>query len=84
MTVDEERKARINRLKWHCRRSMLELDLLFDHFWEDHGETLDEQGEAGLARLLELEDHELWALVSGREVTDDPQLAEMIALLRMV
>ena len=82
--MDEDRTARINRLKWHCRRSMLELDLAFDHFWADHGETLDIQGEAALTRLLELEDHELWALVSGREVSDDPQLTGIIARLRVI
>ena len=81
--MSEDRRARINRLKWHCRRSMLELDLVFDHFWEDHGDTLDVVGEAALARLLELEDHELWALVSGRQVSDDPQLVAMIARLRV-
>lgn len=81
--MDSERAARINRLKWHCRRSMLELDLVFEHFWEDHGDTLDTQGEAALSRLLELEDHELWALVSGRVVSDDPQLAGIIAQLRI-
>ena len=82
--MDEDRTGRINRLKWHCRRSMLELDLVFDHFWADHGETLDRQGEAALTRLLELEDHELWALVSGRKVSDDPQLTGIIALLRVI
>jgi antitoxin CptB len=80
--VDEDRKARINRLKWHCRRALLELDLVFDRFWECHEDDLDVQGEAALERLLELEDHDLWALVSGREVTDDEQLAGMIKRLR--
>ena len=25
--MNEDRRARINRLKWHCRRALLELDL---------------------------------------------------------
>jgi len=82
--MDEERRARINRLKWHCRRALLELDLVFDRFWESHGDDLDAQGEAALERLLELEDHDLWALVSGREAADDPQLAGMVERLRKV
>lgn len=80
--MNEDRKARINRLKWHCRRSMLELDLVFDRFWVRHEDDLDAQGEAALERLLELQDHELWALVIGREVTDDPQLMGMIKQLQ--
>ena len=80
--MEEDRKARINRLKWHCRRSLLELDLVFDRFWERHEDDLDAQGEAALERLLELQDHELWALVVGREVTDDPHLMGMIKQLQ--
>jgi antitoxin CptB len=82
--VGEQRRARIGRLKWHCRRALLELDLVFQRFWERHGDELDTQGEAALARLLELEDHDLWALVSGKEITDDPQLAGMIERLQEV
>ncbi|MBL8477896.1 MAG: succinate dehydrogenase assembly factor 2, partial [Sterolibacteriaceae bacterium] len=81
---DEVRKARINRLKWHCRRALLELDLVFDRFWERYEDSLDEQGDAVLEGLLELEDHDLWALVSGRESTDDPRRAAMIERLREV
>ncbi|MFH1872250.1 MAG: succinate dehydrogenase assembly factor 2 [Pseudomonadota bacterium] len=82
--MKEDRKARINRLKWHCRRALLELDLVFDRFWERHEGDLDAQGEAALERLLELQDHDLWALVSGRDATDDPQLKKMIERLREV
>lgn len=82
--MNEDRKARINRLKWHCRRALLELDLVFQRFWEREGNDLDVQAEAALARLLELEDHDLWALVSGKDVTNDPQLADMIERLREV
>jgi antitoxin CptB len=82
--MSEDRKARINRLKWHCRRALLELDLVFDRFWERHQDDLDAQGEMALERLLELEDHDLWGLVSGREATNDPQLKAMIERLREV
>jgi antitoxin CptB len=80
--MDEERAGRIGRLKWHCRRALLELDLIFQRFWERHGDDLDQQGEVTLARLLEMEDHDLWALVSGKESTDDPRLAGLIERLR--
>jgi len=82
--VTEDRRARINRLKWHCRRALLELDLVFDRFWERYEETLDAQGEAALESLLELEDHDLWALVSGRETATDPEQVAMIERLREV
>jgi antitoxin CptB len=82
--MEEDRKARINRLKWHCRRALLELDLIFDRFWERHEGDLDEAGEAALESLLELEDHDLWALVNGRDVATNPKQAAMIERLRKV
>ena len=82
--MEEDRKARINRLKWHCRRALLELDLVFDRFWERHEGDLDLRGEAALESLLELEDHDLWALVSGREAATYPQQVAMIERLREV
>ena len=82
--MDPLRRARINRLKWHCRRALLELDLVFDRFWERHEDTLGEQDAEVLEALLEMQDHDLWALVSGRETAVDPRQAELIARLRAV
>jgi antitoxin CptB len=70
--MDEDRGARINRLKWHCRRALLELDLVFDRFWERYEDSLDEQGEAVLEGLLELEDHDLWAWSAVGKPPIDP------------
>lgn len=80
--MNEARHARLGRLRWHCRRALLELDLVFKRFWERYGDDLDEETEADLRKLLALEDHDLWDLVSGREATSDPQLKRMAALLR--
>lgn len=82
--MDSERAARQRRLKWHCRRALLELDLIFQRFWDRQGGELDADTESALTRLLELEDHDLWALVSGKDATDDPQLRDMIGQLRSV
>jgi len=81
---DDDRGARIGRLKWHCRRALLELDLIFQRFWSRYENELDVRGEAVLARLLELEDHDLWALVSGREKTDDLEFSGLIRRLQDV
>ena len=82
--MDEDRRARINRLKWHCRRALLELDLVFQRFWAREGDEIDATTEADLTRLLALEDHDLWALVSGREATEDVALTSLIERLRAV
>jgi succinate dehydrogenase flavin-adding protein (antitoxin of CptAB toxin-antitoxin module) len=89
--MDDVRRARLGRLRWHCRRALLELDIVFQRFWErqDAGQVegqyagLDEETEAALERLLELQDHDLWELVSGRTTTNDPQLEGLIENLRL-
>jgi antitoxin CptB len=85
--MTDDRRARINRLKWHCRRALLELDLVFQRFWtkvDADDNSFDEKAESVLTRLLELEDHDLWALVSGKESTDDQELQYLVERLRVV
>ncbi|MBK6631760.1 MAG: succinate dehydrogenase assembly factor 2 [Betaproteobacteria bacterium] len=79
-----ERVARLHRLRWHCRRALLELDLVFLRYWQRVGDDLDAGDEAALALLLEMEDHDLWELVSGRRETADPQLSGLVEQLRQV
>ncbi len=79
--MDEAHRIRRERLRWRCRRALLELDIVFDRFWQGTGE-LDENEEAALERLLAMEDHDLWSLVGGRTETDDPQLRGMVERLR--
>jgi antitoxin CptB len=80
--TNEERTARLGRLRWHCRRALLELDIVFQRFWQAQGDDLDDETANTLERLLELEDHDLWDLVSGRTETDDPQLIGLVERLR--
>ncbi|MBI4987830.1 MAG: succinate dehydrogenase assembly factor 2 [Rhodocyclales bacterium] len=80
--MDEDRGARLRRLRWHCRRALLELDLMFLRYWQRVGDDVDAATEAALERLLEMEDHDLWELVSGRQETGDPQLKGVLDSLR--
>jgi succinate dehydrogenase flavin-adding protein (antitoxin of CptAB toxin-antitoxin module) len=80
--MEDDRGARLRRLRWHCRRALLELDLMFQRFWSRIGDDVDADTEAALERLVAMEDHDLWDLVSGRRETDDPQLAGVIRRLR--
>ena len=45
------------KLKWKCRRGLLELDLVLQEYLQQHPE--DEE----LAALLELPDNDLWDVV---------------------
>ena len=76
--MNEQQRIRLGKLRWHCRRALLELDIVFQRFWQAVGDDLDEATLNGLERLLALEDHDLWELVSGRSATQDMQLQDIV------
>ena len=50
----------LNRLRWLCRRGMLELDILLDEFLRLHHSELDPRERQAFERLLALDDAVLW------------------------
>jgi len=70
------------RVRWQCRRALLELDLVFTRFLEHHFDNLSEEQLADLDDLLLCEDHELWAMVNGSQPCQNARWREMIGLLR--
>jgi succinate dehydrogenase flavin-adding protein (antitoxin of CptAB toxin-antitoxin module) len=80
--MTETGRVRTEKLRWHSRRALLELDLVLQRFWQRQPDILEERQAAQLERLLALEDHDLWDLLSGRCVSDDPTVQDMVALLR--
>jgi antitoxin CptB len=53
------------RVRWQCRRALLELDLVFTRFLERHFDRLTDGQLADLDDLLLVEDHDLWAMING-------------------
>ncbi|MEW6293181.1 MAG: succinate dehydrogenase assembly factor 2 [Pseudomonadota bacterium] len=80
--MTETGRVRTEKLRWHSRRALLELDLVLQRFWQRQPDILGERQAAQLERLLALEDHDLWDLLSGRCASDDPTVQDMVALLR--
>jgi succinate dehydrogenase flavin-adding protein (antitoxin of CptAB toxin-antitoxin module) len=80
--MEEKQRIRLQKLRWHCRRALLELDIVFQRYWQEVGDDVGEEEQTALERLLEMEDHDLWQLVSGRAEADDPQLQAMLVTLR--
>ena len=70
------------RLRWRCRRGMLENDLILTRFLDARGEAISEDEVAALDRLLDLSDNELWDLMSGRVEPADASLRPLVASLR--
>jgi antitoxin CptB len=68
---------RLARLRWRCRRGMLENDLILARFLDRRGEALTETDAAALDRLLDLPDNDLWDLLCGR-ASADPALQPLL------
>ncbi|MGE0875845.1 MAG: succinate dehydrogenase assembly factor 2 [Burkholderiales bacterium] len=75
-------RAALNRLRWRCRRGLLELDIVLERFLGRHGADLEPDDLAALAELLAFEDNELWDVVSGRSERYDPKCSSIVARLR--
>ena len=53
------------RMRWRCRRGLLELDIVLGRFVEHYG-TLDAAQRLVFDELLELPDNILWDMISGK------------------
>ncbi len=69
------------RLRWACRRGMLELDVLFMPFVEESYEALSSEDKGIFERLLECQDPELFAWFMGHEKCEDPELNRLVQFI---
>ena len=69
----------LDRLKWKCRRGLLELDLVLQGFME---REFREDDMKPLNELLDLPDNDLWDIVSGRSEQYEPEFSGIVARLR--
>ena len=71
------------RLRWRCiRRGLLEVDIALTRFLDDGFERLDDEEQKAFVELADMEDHDLWHLISGQADIDDIRLAHIVNLLR--
>jgi len=69
------------RLKWACRRGMLELDVLFMPFVDEAYDELSLQDQITFERLLTCQDPELFAWFMGHEKCEDIELNAMVQFI---
>ena len=72
----------LNRLRWQCRRGLLELDLVLERFLETYRDRLQGERLNSFQTLLTYTDDELWDLVRARTECRDAQFAELVQWLR--
>ena len=74
--------AELRRIRWRCRRGLLENDLVLERFLERHAAGLEGGRLRAFQALLEYSDPDLRDLVSGRARCADPGMSEIVELLR--
>ena len=75
-------QKRLSRLKWACRRGMLELDVLFMPFVDEAFDELSYEDKELFERLLTCDDPDLWAWIMGHQKCEDPELLRMAEIIR--
>ena len=69
------------RVRWRCKRGMLELDIVLGRFVETRYAGMDEAQRAAFDALLDMPDATLWDMITGRA---SPQQKELDAVLAMI
>lgn len=70
-----------NRLRWACRRGMLELDLILGPFVEGPFELLEESDQLRFEALLECEDQNLFLWLMKRGQPESPDLQRIVRII---
>jgi antitoxin CptB len=76
----------LSKLRWRCRRGLLENDLLIERFFDRQAGSISAEQARGLEALMELADNDLLDLLLRRaepvEALDHTEVHEVLALLR--
>ncbi len=75
-------KITLPRLRWACRRGMLELDLLLNNFLNEAFPALSETDQALFIQLLEENDQDLFLWLTGKEIHKNQDINKIIEMIR--
>ena len=78
--INPLRKAK---LKWQCRRGMLELDLILQSFLDRHLDTLSDLQINTFDRLLHCTDPELFSWLMGHEQPPEQEFRELVEFIKL-
>jgi antitoxin CptB len=81
VSIDEAKRAEFNRLFWHSRRGMLELDVLLVPFLKEAYPSLPEDDQARYQNLLNCEDPDLFSWFMQNSTPEDPDHARIVKII---
>ncbi|MDH5573779.1 MAG: succinate dehydrogenase assembly factor 2 [Gammaproteobacteria bacterium] len=83
VTIEQtDRDQQRARLKWQCRRGMLELDMFLQAFLDKCYENLTQEERLVFTALLEFPDQELLEYLMLRKTPDEKEFTHVIKQIR--
>jgi len=82
MVTVNDSENKLSKLRWRCRRGMLELDLMLGNFLDNAYAKLQPEKQALFEQLLEAEDQDLYRWLLGNEPAANPKLQDLILVIR--
>jgi len=86
--VDDERidERELSKLRWRCRRGLLENDLFIERFFARYAQALTKRQAAALGQLMDLADNDLLDLLLRRKEPEGEinttEIRQVLAMLR--
>jgi antitoxin CptB len=71
-----------SRIRWDCRRGMLELDIVLAQFMAQNFERLTPHEVDAFKDLLAYSDPDLWGLIQSNEFSVNDNVTKVLLLLR--
>lgn len=71
-----------NRLRWKCRRGMLELDIMLQSFLKHNYADLSSEDTQYFEQLLDYEDNPLFELLMGHMQPANPAMKNVIKFIQ--
>jgi len=72
----------LDRIRWRCRRGMLELDIVLQGFVKKHYMQLNKAELQHFDTLLSLPDNDLWDMITSKKEVEDIKLQPVLQLLQ--
>jgi len=71
-----------DRLRWRCRRGLLELDVVLKNFLGQGYSSLTPDEQNAFDKLLAVPDNILWAYIQGSENPPEKELMQIVSKIR--
>lgn len=74
-------EEKVQKLLWRCRRGTKELDILMMAFLENHYRNVEPELKHAFEAMLDMQDPELYALVTGNSKSQDRHINKVIEFI---